>query len=58
VTVAFILCLERAVLYYGKMTTFSFVLVAAAFLWLIGATIRSPERKKFFGLALLAPLSD
>ena len=30
-----------------------FVLVAAAFLWLIGATIWSPARKTTFGLALL-----
>ena|SRR5438874_10464700 len=31
-----------------------FVLVAAAFLWLIGATVRSSDRKRFFGLTLLA----
>jgi hypothetical protein len=31
-----------------------YVLVAAAFLWLIGATVLSVGRKKFFGLAVLA----
>jgi hypothetical protein len=34
--------------------TLGFILVAAAFLWLIGATIRSSEHKRFFGLTLLA----
>ena len=34
--------------------TLGFVLVAAAFLWLIGATVRSSDRKRFFGLTLLA----
>jgi hypothetical protein len=42
---------------YPQLMNFGFVgfvLVAVAFLWLIGATIRSPDRKKFFGLTLLA----
>jgi hypothetical protein len=34
--------------------TLGFVLVAAAFLWLIAATVRSSDRKRFFGLTLLA----
>jgi hypothetical protein len=38
------------------MMAFGFVLVAAAFLWLIGATVLSVGRKKFFGLAIAALL--
>jgi|SRR6266478_5049815 len=34
------------------MMTFGYVLVAASFLWLVGATVLSVERKKCFGLAI------